>query len=162
MKNYKIIALIGKAGSGKDTLLNKIVEKNKELNRIISFTTRQKRDNEKEDLDYHFINVENFKNKIKNNEILEFSNFNGWYYGTSYDCLSIDKTNIGIFNRDGIESLKQKENIELIVFYIEAEDKIRMLRQLNREDNPDIFNSTLIIKSCKVSIFFQFSRIIVN
>ena len=70
--------------------------------------------------------------------MLESSCFNGWYYGTSYDSLKQDKINIGVFNPEGIYSLLKYPDIELIVYYITASPKLRLLRQLNRENNPNV------------------------
>ena len=46
-------------------------------------------------------------NKIINNEMLEVSEFNGWFYGTAIDSLSDKYINIGVYNLDGLEYLYQ-------------------------------------------------------
>ena len=51
----KIIALFGEAGVGKDALQNFILKKHPGYNKLISYTTRPKRDNETEGQDYYFI-----------------------------------------------------------------------------------------------------------
>ena len=66
------------------------------------------------------------------------SYFNGWHYGTSLDSLQQDVPNIGVFNPTGINSLIKNKNVEVTVFRIIASDKVRLLRQLNREENPDV------------------------
>ena len=136
---YKIIALIGKAGSGKDTIMKKVLAAHPlGINEIISCTTRPKRDNEVEGINYFYLTNDQFTYKILNGEMIEATCFNGWHYGTSYDTLRSDFINIGVFNPDGIHALLQDKNIELKVFYINADDKVRMLRQLNREENPNV------------------------
>ena len=78
-------------------------------------------------------------NKIVNNEMLEVSEFNGWFYGTAIDSLSDDYINIGIYNLDGLEYLCQNEkDTDNLIFYIDASDKTRLIRSLNREENPDV------------------------
>ena len=71
--------------------------------------------------------------------MLEATYFNNWHYGTSKESLA-DGINIGVFNPDGYDCLTQMmdKDIKLIGFYIDASDKTRMLRQLNRENNPDV------------------------
>ena len=66
------------------------------------------------------------------------SYFNGRHYGTSLDSLQQDVPNIGVFNPTGIYSLIKNKNVEVTVFKIAASDKVRLLRQLNREENPDV------------------------
>ena len=101
----------------------------KNINEIISCTTRPPRQHEINGVNYNFLSDEEFINKIYDDEMIETSNFNGWLYGTAYDTLKLDKINIGVFNPEGIYSLlRKKEEIDLKVFYINASDKTRMLR----------------------------------
>lgn len=70
--------------------------------------------------------------------MIESSCFNGWYYGTSYESLKQDKINIGVFNPEGIRSFLKRPDVKLTVYYIAASPKKRLLRQLNRENNPNV------------------------
>lgn len=135
---YKIFALIGEAGSGKDTVLKKILEKEPLLfNEIISCTTRPPREGEVNGVNYYFHSEESFTDMTLAGEMFEVAEFNGWFYGTGYETLRSDVINIGVFNPTGIESMLNMPDVDLTVFYIYARDKIRLLRQLNREDDPD-------------------------
>ncbi len=134
-----IITLMGKAGAGKDTLLNKICDEHPEYHKIISCTTRPMRENEKNGQDYHFLSHEDFIQKVLNGDMLEATEFNGWHYGTTKSSL-IDGINIGVFNPEGYDCLTQFpiNDICIIGFYIKCNDKERLLRQLNREQNPNV------------------------
>ena len=61
-----LVAIIGKAGSGKDTIQNLLCERNKDFSKIVSYTTRAKRENEREGIDYHYITNDEFSEKILN------------------------------------------------------------------------------------------------
>ena len=136
---YKIIALIGKAGAGKDTIVNRILTANQcAWHEIVSCTTRPPREGEVNGVNYFYLTGEQFADKMLNNEMLEATMFNNWFYGTSYDSLQSDTINIGVFNPAGIRSLRKFDNIDLIVYKIVCSDKTRMLRQLNREEHPDV------------------------
>lgn len=138
MKKFKIIALIGKAGSGKDTLLQELVKDNDGFNEIISCTTRPPRENEKDGFAYKFLTNDEFAAKVLRGEMVEAAVFREWVYGTSYDSLDENKINIGVFNPAGIETLMRDKRVDLQVFYITCSDKERLIRQLQRESNPDI------------------------
>lgn len=140
MKKYKILAIMGKAGSGKDTLLKALLREPvfADAAPIISCTTRPIRENEQDGVDYHFLKKEDFTIKLLSGDMLEATVFNDWCYGTALSSLSEDKVNIGVFNPEGIEILQQNDNIDLTVIYIQADDKDRLLRQLMRENNPDV------------------------
>ena len=135
---YKLIALIGKSGAGKDTVLKELLKQKPDFNEVISCTTRPPREGEVDGINYYFITKEQFFDKMKNNEMLEYCSFNNWYYGTPISSLKKDKVNIGVFNPAGIRELHYNKEINLEIFYITARDKIRLLRQLNREENPNV------------------------
>lgn len=138
---YKLVALFGPAGSGKDYMLWHIMHTiwgKTHLHRSIPSTTRPPREGEIEGVNYHFISTpKEFLNWDNMHKWIDFSCFNNWWYGTSIDDLDINKINIGVFNIDGIKQILEDEEIDLLPIYIKATDKIRLLRQLNREDDPD-------------------------
>ena len=68
-----------------------------------------------------------------------FSNcFNNWYYGTSLESLSEDQINIGAFNPAAIRQLMERDDVELITVYLRRPAKLRLLGQLNREEDPNV------------------------
>lgn len=139
MAKYKIIALIGEAGSGKDRVMKEVLAAAPTaFNEIISCTTRPPREGEVDGVNYFFIDAEEFAYKVLNYEMIEATSFNDWFYGTSYDTLRSDVPNIGVFNADGIRALQGRPDIDLTVYRVICSDKIRLLRQLNREEHPNV------------------------
>lgn len=108
------------------------------FNEIISCTTRSPREGEEDGVNYHFISPLEFLSLKKKGQLLEWAKFNDWYYGTEVNALTDDKVNIGVFNPEGIVSLLRIPFIDLKIVYVKADDKIRLLRQLYREEHPDI------------------------
>ncbi len=134
---YKVIAIVGEAGSGKDSLLQRLYKKI-DSNEIISYTTRPKRDYETDGINYHFVTADEFANLISKDKMLEATVFNGWAYGTAMDSLKPNKINIGVFNPEGVEYLCENSNVDVLIVHCLCSSKTRLLRQLNREINPDI------------------------
>lgn len=135
---YKIYAFIGKSASGKDTIVQELIKRNNSFHGIVSSTTRPKRDYEIDKKDYYFVTEEQMVNLINDDKMLEVSIFNNWIYGTNLDALDKEKVNIGVLNIQGIHSLMERDDIELRVFYVQASDKNRLMRQLSRENEPNI------------------------
>ena len=131
-----IIALFGKSSSGKDTILKYLKNKYPTINSIIHCTTRPKRDYEKEGEDYFFLSYSDFTKKVINGDMIEAYSFNNWFYGTENKDIKEDTLNIGVFNLESLKCLSQQD-INILPIYVEASDKIRLLRSLNREENPD-------------------------
>lgn len=139
MDKIKIVAIIGKSASGKDSIAKEVLRREgASAHQIISHTSRPPRDCEIDGRDYHFVTAEDFAKAIEEDKMLEVSFFNDWWYGTSIEELSSTAINVGVFNPEGIETLLSDERIELDIYYILASDKTRMLRQLTREENPNI------------------------
>lgn len=138
-EKIKIIAIMGKAGSGKDTIATALTSRfPQNFHNIVSCTTRPMREHEQEGVNYFYLSKEEFAQRKNNGDMLETTCFNNWYYGTALSCLSQDKINVGVFNPAGVRSILNNSEIEVIVLYVRAGAKTRLLRQLNREDNPDV------------------------
>ena len=135
---YKIIAIMGEAGTGKDSLMQEILKLKPEFHEIISCTTRPMRQGEAEGVNYYYYTPEQFGDKVLFDEMLECTVFNDWFYGTSYDSVRSDCINIGVFNPTGVESLLARPDVDVKVVRVVAEDKTRLIRQLNREEWPDV------------------------
>lgn len=135
---YKIIAIMGEAGTGKDSLMQEILKLKPEFHEIISCTTRPKRQGEIEGVNYYYYTPEQFGDRVLHDEMLECTVFNDWFYGTSYDSVRSDCVNIGVFNPTGVESLLARPDVDVKVIRVVAEDKTRLIRQLNREEWPDV------------------------
>ena len=134
----KIIAIIGEAGSGKDYLAKQLAKEYPSLfHEIISCTTRPKRENEIDGVDYYFLSPKYFEQYKNAKKMLETSEFRGWYYGTLLNSLSETKVNLGVFNPEGAANIQKQPEVETTIFRLIVPAKIRLVRQLTREDNPD-------------------------
>jgi len=83
MQHHKIVILCGPSGSGKTTITRHLLDINPILAFSISATTRDKRGSEKDGKDYHFLSVNDFKNKIKEDAFVEYEEvYANLFYGT--------------------------------------------------------------------------------
>ncbi len=88
MKRKGIIFVISSpSGGGKTTIRRKLLEESPELNYSISATSRRPRPGEREGKDYFFISKEEFDEKIKKGEFVEWAEVHGHYYGTPRSSL---------------------------------------------------------------------------
>lgn len=135
---YKIIGITGKSASGKDRLLKGIKLFNPfDLNIIVPTTSRPRRDCEVDGEDYYFVSEDKFKNLMVKDAFLEVTVHRDWWYGVQVAALDSTKVNVGVFNPIALHLLSQRNDVDLKIFCLEANDKIRLLRQLSREENPD-------------------------
>ena len=83
MKKGLVIILSGASSVGKRPIRTSLMQ-DPELNLFysVSMTTRPKKEKEIDGIDYYFVSHEGFAQAVKNQELLEFTEFNGYYYGT--------------------------------------------------------------------------------
>lgn len=78
-----LFVIAAPSGAGKTTIVNEILKMNPEIAFSVSATTRKKRKGELDGKDYYFFTKEEFQDKIKNHELVEYEIiFNQDYYGT--------------------------------------------------------------------------------
>ena len=136
-----MIILSSPSGAGKTTLV-KLLSKKKNFFVSISHTTRTPRSNEKEGIDYFFIEKKRFQKLIEENEFLEFAEVFGNYYGTSKENI-IKKLNDGhnvIFDIDwqGTEQIiKKKLDFKVVTIFILPPSKKVLKERLSNRDMKD-------------------------
>lgn len=127
-----MIVLVGESASGKSSIEKYLVD-NYEYNRIISYTTRQPRENEVDGVDYHFISEDKFKLLKEQGFFAEVTIYNGWHYGSSKDDCTDDK--VCVMNPHGLRQLKRFNDINITSFYINVPRRDRLIKILQRGDN---------------------------
>ena len=85
MSKGLLIVLSAPSGRGKSTVREALMKK-ADFAYSVSATTRAPRDGESDGVDYWFVTREQFEEKIKNGEMLEYTTYNGNYYGTPLDA----------------------------------------------------------------------------
>ena len=139
----KIFYLMGKSGSGKDTIYKHIKEQMPELKTIVIYTTRPIRSDEVDGVAYHFSNDENLQKLQENGKVIELREYNTihgiWKYFTVDDGQFDTKEHlIAIGTLESYVKMKEYFGEEkLVPLYIEVEDGLRLERALQRERKQD-------------------------
>lgn len=81
-KKGSIIVISGTTCAGKGTVINKLLETEKNMKLSISYTSREKRVGDVEGSTYYFVTKEEFERKIANGDFLEYAKVHDNYYGT--------------------------------------------------------------------------------
>ena len=135
-KNGKLILISGPSGSGKTTIVKHLLSSGLDLVFSISACSREKRKNEKDGVDYHFLSIKVFKEKIESGEFLEWEEvYDNHFYGTLKSEV-INKINLGhnvIFDIDviGAKSLKKIFTNQAFSIYIQAPSIDSINKRLN-------------------------------
>lgn len=82
MEKGLLFVVSAPAGCGKDTILGELFKKTDKAGYAVSATTRAPREGEIDGVHYHFLTREDFSEKIKLGEVLEYTEYCGNFYGT--------------------------------------------------------------------------------
>lgn len=78
----KIVVISGPSGSGKNTVYEELLKKDPDIAQTVSATTRKPREGEINGIDYYFISVEDFEERVAEGEFIEHVKYGDNYYGT--------------------------------------------------------------------------------
>lgn len=137
----KLFVFSAPSGSGKTTIIKNVLDKFPELIFSVSFTTRKKRPSEIDGKDYFFISETEFKNKIENDEFLEWGKFFGYYYGTLKSFI-FENLNKGIsivleVDVKGALNIKDVYHDSILIFISPPSINELKIRLFNRKTESD-------------------------
>lgn len=161
-----LIVLSGPSGSGKDTVLDEIA-KIIPIQRSISMTTREKRVNEANNIDYIFVDRDHFEKCIRDEDVLEYVEYSGNYYGTPKGpidkWLEEGKTVVLKIEVRGAENIKKIYPNAVTVFIVPPsfETLENRLRRRNSEKEEDI-SKRLETARYEISCAHDFDYVIIN
>jgi guanylate kinase len=131
-----IIIFMGMSSVGKDTIVSRCVE-DFNWHKSVSYTSRPKRPNEVDGVDYFFRPYSEILSMIENGETYENTmyktNMGDWLYAFGVDSFVDDNINLCIMNPIGLDQVLSTELIDRIaIVYIKTEDEIRFHRYNER------------------------------
>ncbi len=166
-KQGKIIAVSSPSGGGKTSIVKRILKDFPEIIFSVSVTTRPKRANEIDGVDYFFVSETEFEKKIANDEFIEWERFYDYYYGTLKSTVvdNITKGNSVLFEIDvkGALSLK-KIYPESVLIFIDPPSFDELIKRLKRRKTENETDLEKRIDRAKMELSFKssFDYIFIN
>ena len=136
-KQGQLIVISGPSGAGKDTIVNELLKKNKNIWLSVSSTSRAPRGGEVDGENYFFLTKEDFEKKIKENYFLEYAEYAGNYYGTPKEKM-LEKNEKGIdvvlvIEIQGAKKIKELVPEAIFIFIMPPSEKELLKRLKNRK-----------------------------
>lgn len=172
MKNFekgKLIIFSAPSGSGKTTLVRHLLDKRNDLDFSISCTTRPIRGTEIDGVDYYYLSVEDFKDKIKNDEFAEWEEvYKDRFYGTLNKEIERiwQKKHHVIFDIDvvGGINLKKKFGERALSVFVQPPSIEELERRLTERNTDSIEDLKIRIDKAEHELTYsnQFDVVIIN
>lgn len=141
----KIVYLMGKSSSGKDTIYKKLLEQDTlQLRKIVPYTTRPIRAEEQNGVEYHFTDENGYQELLKKGEVIEARIYHTCHGIWRYFTVADNEIDLSVQSYLVIGTLESYEQIskfygkdKVIPVMIELDDGIRLQRALDREKAQD-------------------------
>ncbi len=145
MSKGLVVILSGASSVGKGAIRQKLLE-DKDMNLFfsISETTRPKKEGEIDGKDYYFVTHKDFANSVKNRELLEYTEFNGYYYGTpkaQVEFLTDKGKNVLIeVEAQGVGPIKLNipDSVAFFVMPTSFEELEKQIHEIYKDDEADV------------------------
>jgi guanylate kinase len=169
MKQGKLIIFSAPSGAGKTTIVHRILESRNDMEFSVSACSRPMRSNEKDGVDYYFISAEEFRQRIANNEFLEWQEV---YENSFYGTLKTEveriwaKGNHVVFDVDvvgGLNIKKYGEENALAIFVMPPSVETLEERLKRRSsETPETLKKRVEKANYELTFANKFDKIIVN
>lgn len=163
-----LVVFSGPSGVGKGTVRKKFFEKmGDKLYYSISMTTRGIREGEQDGVDYHFVTKEHFLDEIQNDNVLEYNEYVGNFYGTPKDIV-FEKINKGIdvvleIEVNGAKMIKEKVPNCVSIFIAPPSFEALKERLIGRNTEPaEVIEKRLFKAEDEISSANQYDYIVIN
>ena len=135
-KTGKLIVISAPSGTGKTTVVKRLLEKIPNIIASVSSTTRPMRENEREGIDYFFVDKRKFETMVGDKEFIEHATVFGNYYGTQKESLSSNlkkgKNVILEIDWQGARQVKEKMPSCIMIFLIPPSREVLLSRLKKR------------------------------
>lgn len=165
----KLIIFSAPSGSGKSTIINYLLTQGLNLAFSISATSRPPRGTEKDGVEYFFLTPEEFRQRIANNEFLEYEEvYQDRFYGTLKSQVEkqLDAGQNVVFDVDVVGgcNIKKHYGSRALSVFIQPPsiEELRKRLENRATDAPDVIKSRLAKAEYELSFAPKFDKVIVN
>lgn len=167
--NGKLLLFCGPSGSGKTTIVHHLLKIDKRLSFSVSATTRPMRSNEEDGIDYHFLSVEEFKEKIAKREFIEWEEvYTDRFYGTLKSEVEKIwlKQQVAVFDVDVVGGLNIKGQFgsDLLSVFVmpPSVDELRRRLKARNSETAESYQARIEKAEHELTFASHFDKIIVN
>ncbi len=161
------LALCAPSGTGKTTVARALLDRHEDMLFSISATTRPPRANERDGVDYHFVNRDRFESMIADGELLEWAEVHGELYGTPVANLedAAREGRILLLDIDvqGARQVVAARADTLAIFLLPPSSPVLLARLRGRaSEDPAELRRRLATTKGELAVMDQFDHVVIN
>jgi guanylate kinase len=163
-----MLVLSSPSGAGKTTLSRMLLEVDRSVELSVSVTTRARRANEQDGVDYHFIDVARFQQMVANDELLEFAQVFDNHYGTPRgsveQALAAGRDVLFDIDWQGTQQLREKARSDMASIFVLPPTIAELERRLYTRalDDERVIKSRMAKAGIELSHWAEYDYVIVN
>ena len=163
-----LFVLSSPSGAGKSTIARKLLASEPELSMSVSYTTRPPRPGEVDGKDYHFVDLERFRDMVGNHEFLEWAHVFSHRYGTPKNDVFHTLSEGGdiLFDIDwqGAQQLHQLAGGDVVRVFIlpPSMEELRTRLERRATDSQEIIDARMARAGNEVSHWDGYDYVLVN
>ena len=136
-----MIIIVGPSASGKTSVAKELTI-NYGFKKFVTSTTRAPRNKEINGVDYNFITLDTFNKKITQNDFIEYTFYNGNYYGS--ERKHIEQNTVIIVESSGLKAFKNLNVKNIVSYYLDIDEDTRVKRMEERGDSKEAIRERII------------------
>jgi guanylate kinase len=163
-----MLVISSPSGAGKSTIAAHLLKADPSIDISVSVTTRQKRPSEIAGTHYHFVSIEKFERMRDNDELLEWAEVHGNFYGTPREpvemAMAAGQDMLFDIDWQGAEQLQQKMSADVVSIFILPPTMTELQSRLHRraEDTEAVIQTRLKNSRSEIEHWRDYDYVIVN
>ena len=168
MKKGKIVVISGPSGCGKGTVIARLLEMDASFKLSVSMTTRAPRPGEVNGREYYFVSKDEFEKRIDIGDLLEYTNYNGNYYGTpKKEMYAMQDAGITVLldiEVEGADNVRKAapENLMTIFLAPPSLDELRKRLTGRGTETADVIEKRLTRANEELKEQHKYNHIVIN
>ena len=162
-----LVVISGHSAAGKDTVIQRMKERDLQIHFVITATTRPARDDEQHGVDYFFVSHDEFARMIENDELIEYAIVYKDYKGVPREqvdsALASGKDVIMRVDVQGAASIRELYP-EAILIFVTAQNEEELIRRLvdRKSESPEGLKLRIAMARNELKRIDDFNYLVVN
>ena len=163
-----MLVISSPSGAGKSTIARNLLEKDKNISLSVSVTTRARRQSEIDGIHYHVISKTQFERMRDGEELLEWAEVHGNFYGTPREpvetAMAEGKDMLFDIDWQGAEQLQDKMKADVVSIFILPPTMTELQSRLHRraEDTEEVIQTRLANSRSEIEHWRDYDYVILN